>query len=140
MSHIFNIMRSGKSELFRGQTAVVPNRPARRQRKIVGNEMEQTALEPTPNVRFRHVVPMHVPPGGGPPPHRHDTEESFTVLTGEIEATFRGKKSIVRAGETVNIPANAPHSFTNGSRQPARLLCICAPAGQDELFLAIGGR
>ena len=84
------------------------------------------------------LIDMHVPPGGGPPPHRHDFEESFTVLTGEIEVTFRGKKSIVRAGETVNIPANAPHSFTNGSKHPVRLLCICAPAGQDELFLAIG--
>ena len=35
------------------------------------------------------LIDMHVPPGGGPPPHRHDFEESFTVLEGEIEATFR---------------------------------------------------
>jgi quercetin dioxygenase-like cupin family protein len=26
------------------------------------------------------LIDMHVPPGGGPPPHRHDFEESFTVL------------------------------------------------------------
>jgi uncharacterized cupin superfamily protein len=81
---------------------------------------------------------MHIPPGGGPPPHRHDFEESFTMLEGEIEATFHGKKSIVRAGETIGIPANAPHSLTNASRQPAWLLCICSPAGQNEFFLAIG--
>ncbi|MDR3459429.1 MAG: cupin domain-containing protein [Verrucomicrobiae bacterium] len=84
------------------------------------------------------LIDMHVPPGGGPPPHRHDFEESFTVLEGEIEATFRGKKSTVRAGQTISIPANAPHCFTNASQQPARLLCICAPAGQEELFLAVG--
>ena len=84
------------------------------------------------------LIDMHVPPGGGPPPHRHDFEESFTVLEGEIEASFRGKQSIVRTGETINIPANAPHSFINASRQPARLLCICSPAGQEELFLAVG--
>jgi len=84
------------------------------------------------------LIDMYVPPGGGPPPHRHDFEESFTILEGEIEAVFRGKKSVVRAGETINIPANAPHSFTNASQQPARLLCICSPAGQEELFLAIG--
>ena len=84
------------------------------------------------------LIDMHIPPGGGPPPHRHDFEESFTVLSGEIEATFRGKKSIVRTGETINIPANAPHFFTNASKRPARLLCICSPAGQDEFFLAIG--
>jgi len=84
------------------------------------------------------LVDMHVPPGGGPPPHRHDFEESFTVLEGEIEATFRGEKSLVRTGQTIHIPANAPHSFSNASPRPARLLCICSPAGQEELFLAVG--
>jgi quercetin dioxygenase-like cupin family protein len=84
------------------------------------------------------LIDMHIPPGGGPPPHRHDFEESFTLLEGEIEATFRGDKSVVRAGETLSIPANAPHSFTNASKQSARLLCICAPAGQEEFFAQVG--
>jgi quercetin dioxygenase-like cupin family protein len=84
------------------------------------------------------VIAKHVPPGGGPPPHRHDFEESFTMLGGEIEVTFRGVKSVLRAGETANIPANAPHQFQNRTARPARLLCICSPAGQEELFLALG--
>ena len=29
------------------------------------------------------LIDMHVPPGGGPPPHRHDFEEMFSVLDGE---------------------------------------------------------
>src|SRR3954469_17673506 len=49
------------------------------------------------------VIDMHVPPGGGPPPHRHDFEETFILLEGEMEATFRGKKSAVRAGETLHV-------------------------------------
>jgi uncharacterized cupin superfamily protein len=81
---------------------------------------------------------MHIPPGGGPPPHRHDFEESFTVLIGEIEATFRGAKTTVKAGETIQIPANAPHQFRNAADQPARLLCICAPAGQEDFFVQVG--
>src|SRR6516225_10287519 len=84
------------------------------------------------------LIDMHVPPGGGPPPHRHDFEEMFSVLEGEIEATFRGEKTIIRAGETVNIPANAPHRFQNKSAQPARLLCLCSPAGQEEFFKEVG--
>src|SRR5450432_52130 len=40
------------------------------------------------------LIDMHIPPAGGPPPHRHDFEVSFSVLEGEIEATFRGEKSI----------------------------------------------
>ena len=49
------------------------------------------------------LIDMLVPPGGGPPPHRHDFEEMFTILEGEIEVTFRGAKSVVRAGETVEL-------------------------------------
>src|SRR3989442_16036267 len=69
------------------------------------------------------LIDMHVPPGGGPPPHRHDFEEMFTILDGEIEFTFRGEPTVARAGETINIPANAPHHFRNTSDNAARLLC-----------------
>ena len=55
-----------------------------------------------------------------------------------MEATFRGKKTIVKAGDTVNIPANAPHRFHNTSSNATRLLCICSPAGLDEFFKEVG--
>jgi quercetin dioxygenase-like cupin family protein len=84
------------------------------------------------------LVDMHVPPGGGPPPHRHDFEEMFTLLEGELAFTFRGETSTVGAGSTLNIPANAPHSFKNASDKAARMLCMCTPAGQEEFFMAIG--
>jgi quercetin dioxygenase-like cupin family protein len=84
------------------------------------------------------LIDMQIPPGGGPPPHRHDFEEMFTILEGEIELTFRGAAVIARAGETVNVPANAPHVFRNAAEQSARLLCLCSPAGQEEFFRAVG--
>ncbi len=84
------------------------------------------------------LIDMHVPPGGGPPPHRHDFEETFTLLEGELEATFRGAKRMVRAGETIHIPANAPHQFHNASSQAVRMLCLCSPAGQEEFFVELG--
>ena len=86
------------------------------------------------------LIDMYVPPGGGPPPHRHDFEETFSLLEGELEATFRGQKMIVRAGETLNIPANAPHQFHNSSDKPVRMLCICSPSGNEELFEEVGVR
>jgi quercetin dioxygenase-like cupin family protein len=86
------------------------------------------------------LIDMLVPPGGGPPPHRHDFEETFALLEGEIEVAFRGATSLVRAGETANIPANAPHSFRNVSDEVVRMLCTCSPAGQDDFFLAVGDR
>lgn len=84
------------------------------------------------------LIDMLVPSGGGPPPHRHDFEEMFTLLEGELQFTFRGEKSIVRAGSTVNVPANAPHSFVNASASTARMLCLCAPAGLEEFFMEVG--
>ena len=84
------------------------------------------------------LIDMHVPPGGGPPPHRHDFEEMFTVLDGEVEVTFRGETMKLTVGETVNVPANAPHGFRNLADRPSRLLCLCAPAGQDEFFTLVG--
>jgi uncharacterized cupin superfamily protein len=81
---------------------------------------------------------MLVPPGGGPPPHRHDFEEMFTILEGEIELTFRGEAHRAGAGSTVNIPANAPHWFKNKSDKPLHMLCMCTPAGQEEFFMAVG--
>jgi quercetin dioxygenase-like cupin family protein len=84
------------------------------------------------------LIDMHVPPGGGPPPHRHDFEEMFTILDGEIELTFRGVSAVATAGETINVPANAPHVFRNVSERPARLLCLCSPAGREEFFKKVG--
>ncbi len=84
------------------------------------------------------LIDMYVPPSGGPPPHRHDFEETFTLLEGELDFVFRGVEQVVRAGETIHVPANAPHQFHNSSTRPARMLCICSPAGQEEFFMAIG--
>jgi quercetin dioxygenase-like cupin family protein len=104
---------------------------------LVGDTYTITVTGEETNGRFC-LIDMHIPPGGGPPPHRHDFEETFILLEGEMDATFRGKKSIVRAGDTLHIPANAPHQFHNSSAGPVRMLCICSPAGQEKFFLEVG--
>jgi len=104
---------------------------------LVGNTYTITVAGKDTDDRFC-VIDMHVPPGGGPGPHRHDFEETFILLDGEVEMTFRGEKSIVRAGATVNVPSNAPHQFHNSSTRPVRMICICSPAGNDRFFLEVG--
>jgi quercetin dioxygenase-like cupin family protein len=66
---------------------------------------------------YRHAYPT----SDRPPPHWHDVEKSFVILEGEIEATFRGVKSVAGAGQTVHIPANTPHRFHNKSDREARM-------------------
>ncbi len=104
---------------------------------IVGDTYTTLITGDDTNGRFC-LIDMHIPPTGGPPPHRHDFEETFIVLEGEIETTFRGKKTTIRLGDTVNIPSNAPHQFHNSSGQPARVLCFCSPAGQENFFAQVG--
>lgn len=77
-------------------------------------------------------------PGGGPPLHRHDFEEMFTVMEGTIEFTIRGETFVAKQGTTINIPANAPHALRNMTSAPARFLCVCSPAGLEEFFMGIG--
>lgn len=77
-------------------------------------------------------------PAYGPPPHRHDFEEMFYMLENELEVTFRDEQHRIGPGHAINIPANAPHAFRVASAMPARFLCLCLPAGQDELFKLAG--
>src|SRR5947209_10646085 len=60
------------------------------------------------------MLDMLIPPGGGPPPHRHDFEECFRVLEGSLGVHVRDLPPVrLDRGESANIPANAPHSFRN---------------------------
>ena len=118
-------------------SVVDPNDPKLRHVAVVGDTYTILLSGAETNGRYC-LIDMDVPYCGGPGPHRHDFEEMFTLLEGEIEFTFRGEKTVVRAGMTVNIPANAPHFFTNIEGERARMLCMCTPAGQEEFFMAIG--
>ena len=121
----------------RSLTATHPEDPQARRTSVVGNIY--TILISGADTAGRYcLIDMLVADSGGPPPHRHDFEEMFTLLEGELEFTFRGKTQAVKAPMTVNIPANAPHQFRNTSGRTAHMLCMCTPAGQEEFFIAVG--
>ena len=88
------------------------------------------------------LIDMHVPPGGGPPPHRHDFEEMFTVLDGEVRVTFRGETIVARAGRddqragqcAALLHQRLGHAITAvvhvRTRRPGRVLHPGRPAGR----------
>lgn len=98
----------------RSLTVANPDDPGTTYISLVGNTYGMLITGEQTDGRYC-LIDMRIPDGGGPPPHRHDFEEMFTILEGEIEFTFRGEKHTVRAGSTINIPANAPHNFRNAS-------------------------
>src|ERR1700685_1377308 len=75
-------------------TVANPDNPKMRHVSIAGDTY--TILVSGAETAGRYcLIDMHVPPGGGPPPHRHDFEEMFTLLAGELEFTFRGVTSTI---------------------------------------------
>jgi quercetin dioxygenase-like cupin family protein len=124
-------------DLNRQLTVADPDSPTARHVAVVGDTYSILVSGADTAGKYC-LIDMIVPDGGGPPPHRHDFEEMFTLLEGEVEFAFRGQTTTVRAGSTVSIPANAPHSFRNKSGGAARMLCLAAPAGLDEFFLQVG--
>jgi quercetin dioxygenase-like cupin family protein len=70
----------------------------------------------------------------GPPFHRHDFDEAFYVLEGEL--TFRLRDEIFTRGPggLAFAPRNVPHTYANLSGRPARALIVCTPAGFERMF------
>ncbi|MFZ1940920.1 MAG: cupin domain-containing protein [Terracidiphilus sp.] len=124
-------------DLSRSLVVAHVDSPAAQHIGLVGDTYTITVAGKDTGNRFC-VIDMHVPPGGGPGPHRHNFEETFILLEGELEVIFRGRKSTVSAGDTVNIPSNSPHQFHNSSSRPVRMICICSPAGNDRFFQEVG--
>ena len=75
-------------------------------------------------------------PAGSPGPrlHRHEFDENFYVLEGEL--TFQLVDELVTAGpgEVVFAPRGVPHTFANRGDAPARYLIACTPAGFERYF------
>lgn len=121
----------------RALTVADPDSEGLRHLAVVGDTYTILISGDDTNGRYA-LIDMSIPPGGGPPPHRHDFEEMFHVLEGEVDVTIRGQMSTANTGQTVNVPALAPHSFRNATDQTVRLLCLVAPAGLEAYFAEFG--
>ena len=81
------------------------------------------------------AIEVEVPPGWpGPPLHRHDFDETFYVLAGELSFQLGEVRRTAAAGELVFAPRNVAHTLANHSEAPARYLLVCTPAGFERYF------
>jgi quercetin dioxygenase-like cupin family protein len=77
--------------------------------------------------------------GGKAPPHSHDFDEGFYLLSGEVEF-FAGNTSVVlREGDFINISAGVAH-YPHILSETAELMTIAAPTGFDQFQLEAGER
>ena len=72
-------------DLSRGLTVARPDEDPRLPHiGLVGDTYTILVVEPRTPAKLKYtLIDMHIPPGGGPPPHRHDFEEMFTVMVTE---------------------------------------------------------
>lgn len=63
-------------------------------------------------------------PGGAPPMHTHEGEESHVLLEGEILYALGDTLFTIKAPYIINIPPMVPHAFKNIGKKTANLVVI----------------
>lgn len=81
-----------------------------------------------------HLAIVELTGGGTPPLHRHEFDETFYVLQGELTFQVGDERMTRRAGELVFAPGGAAHTYANLSGAPARALLVLTPAGFERYF------
>jgi mannose-6-phosphate isomerase-like protein (cupin superfamily) len=78
-----------------------------------------------------NTVPANWP---GPFLHKHDFDEAFYVLEGEL--VFQVEEAVItkRAGELAFAPRGVAHTLANHCDGRARYLLVCTPAGFERYF------
>ena len=75
----------------------------------------------------------------GPPPHYHNGyHEVFLVTEGEIEFIINGEITVIRQGESINLPPKTKHTFSNNSDEICKWINIHSPKGFIKFFENLG--
>ena len=76
-----------------------------------------------------------VPAGGGPPPHIHSREdESFYIVSGNLQILLGDKTVQAKRGDFVYIPKGTVHQFKNVGSDTAVQLVTFVPSGVELFF------
>ena len=83
------------------------------------------------------LIEASLAPGIGVPRHTHTREdESYFVLSGELEVIVEGKAFVLRAGDSLMAPRDIPHQIRNSGTTENHYLLIFSPSGLDEFLMA----
>jgi quercetin dioxygenase-like cupin family protein len=109
-----------------------------RSRWVVGDTYTFKATTESTGGAFA-LLEASIPPGSGPPPHLHTTEdEAFYLIAGELQIVAGPDTFVAGAGDFVFVPRGTVHGFTNPGVDAARALILLTPAGFERFFDEIG--
>jgi quercetin dioxygenase-like cupin family protein len=81
------------------------------------------------------VIDNVVPPRAkGPHLHKHDFDEAFYIIEGELVFQVEDQLVTMRKGDLAFAPRNVPHTLTNRTDEPAHYVLVCTPAGFERYF------
>jgi oxalate decarboxylase/phosphoglucose isomerase-like protein (cupin superfamily) len=73
------------------------------------------------------------------PRHTHTREdESYYVLSGELEVIVEDKVFVLRGGDSLIAPRDIPHQIRNSGSTENHYLLIFSPSGFEEFIMATG--
>lgn len=82
-----------------------PGKPLPAGRNAATNADQRNGLV-NRNLRYQRQT------GGGPPPHTHQWEEVYFVLSGEMDVHIDGATTRFGLGGIIHVPAGVPHGYT----------------------------
>src|SRR5262245_5846649 len=111
------VMKSGEGEVLR----------------VLGCEVKFVCLGDQTRSAFS-LMECKAPRELGPPLHKHEWDEAYYVIEGEVRFTLGSRETIVAAGDFIYAPAGTVHAFRGASEQPCRVLIFDAPAHTEGFF------
>lgn len=83
------------------------------------------------------LLEVGLAPGMGVPRHTHTLEdESYFVLTGELEVIVGDKTFVLKAGDTLMAPRGIPHQLQNSGAVENHYLLVFSPSGFEGFLNA----
>lgn len=83
-------------------------------------------------------VLIHESPGHRSEPIRHEGEELFYVLQGELTVELGGRPQVLTAGDSLHFPSSELHSTWNHTTGETIILHVCTMAVFDDTHTAFG--
>ena len=97
---------------MQAQAIVLPPQDRPRDLSVLGTRI--TVLADSARTHAHEITLQEGPEGSGPPPHRHEWDESFYVTQGEVAFGVDGEEHVAAAGTLVHLPAGTAHWFRFG--------------------------
>jgi mannose-6-phosphate isomerase-like protein (cupin superfamily) len=102
----------------------------------VNNEKTAEVLMLFSDPKF-YLGRLRFSPGGGVAEHNHVASlEVVYILAGTGEIVLAGKKSMLKAGDVIQIPVGMNHAFRNTGSEEVDVIQVYSPPGPEERFKA----